>query len=63
MLGFLRRHSLKSFDMQTRRLLYLSFVRVLVGHASEVRSPQAINNITKVESLQKSAIKFILHVN
>ena len=63
MLGFLRRHSLKSFDMQTRWLLCLSFVRVLVGHASEVWSPQAINDITKVESLQRSATKFILHVN
>ena len=63
MLGFLRRHSLKSFDMQTRRLLYLSFVRLLVGYASEVWSPQAINDITKVESLQRSATKFILHVN
>ena len=63
MLGFLRRHSLKFFDMQTRRLLYLSFVRVQVGHASEVWSPQAINDIIKVESLQRSATKFILHVN
>ena len=63
MLGFLRRHSLKSFGMQTRRLLYLSFVRPLVGYASEVWSPQAINDITKVESLQRSANKFILHVN
>ena len=63
MFGFLRRHSLKSFDMQTRRLLYLSFVRPLVGYASEVWSPQAINDITKVESLQRSATKFILHVN
>lgn len=49
MLGFLRRHSLNSFDMQIRRLLYLSFVRVLVGHASEVWSPQAIDDITKEE--------------
>ena len=63
MLGFLHRHSLKSFDMQTRRLLYLSFVRPLVGYASEVWSPQAINDITKVESLQRSATKLILHVN
>ena len=63
MLGFLRRHSLKSFDMQTRRLLYLSFVRPLVGYASEVWYPQTINGITKVESLQRSATKFVLHVN
>ena len=51
MLGFLRRHSLKSFDTQTRRLLYLYFVRPRVGYASEVWSPQTINDLSKVESL------------
>ena len=63
MLGFLRRHSLNSSDMQTRRLLNLSFVRPLVGYACQVWSSKAINDITKVESLQSSATKFILHVN
>ena len=63
MLGFLRRHSLKSFDMQTRRLLYLSFVRPIVGYASEMWSPQTINDLSKVESLQKRTTKFTLNVN
>lgn len=49
MLGFLRRYRLKSLDMQTLRLVYLSFVRPPVGYASEVWSPQAFDDITKEE--------------
>lgn len=63
MLGFLRRHSCNSFDLSTRRLLYLTIVRPYIGYASEVWAPQGIGNIVKVESLQHRATKYILNLN
>ena len=63
MLGFLRRHSCKNFDWETKRLLYLTLVRPHIGYASEVWAPYTIGNITRVESLQRRATKYILNLN
>lgn len=62
MLSFLRRHSIKSFDVSTRKLLYNTFVRSYVGYASELWAPQNIINISKIERLQRRASKYILNV-
>jgi len=64
MLGFLRRHTnSSSFDINARKLLYLSYVRPHIGYASELWSPQTIVNIKKVESLQRRATKYILNLS
>ena len=47
MLGFLQRHTCKSFDLATRRLLYLTLVRSQVDSASEVWAPQSIGGLKK----------------
>ena len=60
MLAFLRRNSVMSFTTDHRKLLYLTFVRSYIGCASEVWAPSTIGSITKIESLQRRAIKFIL---
>ena len=61
MLAFLRRHTVKSFDVRTRKLLYLTLVRPYLGYASEVWAPQTITGIAKAESLQRRATKYILN--
>lgn len=63
MLSFLRRHTFKSFDENTRKLPHLSFVRPHIGYASEVWAPQEISNLTRIERLQRRATKYILNMN
>lgn len=63
MLSFWRRHTLKSFDEDTRKLLYLSFVRPHIGYASEVWAPQEIDNLTRIERLQRRTTKYTLNMN
>ena len=63
MLGFPRRHTFKSFDSDTRRRHYLTIVRPHVGYASEVWAPPVIGSLTKVESLQRRATKYILNLH
>ena len=46
-----------------RKLLYLTFVRSYIGYASEVWAPSTIVSITKIESLQRRATKFILNTH
>lgn len=63
MLSFLRRHTLTSFDENTRKLLHLSFVRRHIGYASKVWAPQEISNLTRIERLQRRATKYMLNMN
>lgn len=42
------------------KVLYLSLVRRLFPFASQVRSPQTVSNIVKIEKVQRRATKFIL---
>ena len=60
MLASLRGNSVMSFITDHRRLLYLTFVRYH-GYACEVWAPSTICSITKIESLQRRASKFILN--
>ena len=61
MLAFLRRYSAMSVTIGRRKLLYLTFVRSYISYASEVWVPSTIGSITKIESLQRRATKFILN--
>ena len=61
MLAFLRLNSVMSFTTDHRKLLYLTFLRSYIGYASEVWAPRTIGSITKIESLQRRAPKFILN--
>ena len=63
MLAFLRCNSVMSFTTDHRKLLYLTFVRLYIGYASEVWAPSTIRTITKIESLQRRATKFILNTH
>ena len=63
MLAFLRCNSVMSFTTDHRKLLYLTFVRLYIGYASEVWAPSTIRTITKIESLQRKATKFILNAH
>ena len=60
MLGFLRRHTNRHFDSETKKVLYRSLIRPHCGYASEVWAPSSIVNLKKVESLQRRATRFIL---
>jgi len=62
MLGFLRRHGPCSFDSDTRRSLYIAYIRSHLDYASELWAPQSIGNISKVESIQRRATKYILNL-
>ena len=63
MLAFLRCNSVMSFTTDHGKLLYLTFVRLYTGYASEVWAPSTIRTITKIESLQRRATKFILNTH
>ena len=63
MLAFLRCNSVMSFTTGHRKLLYLTFVRLYIVYASELWAPSTIRNITKIESLQRRATKFILNTH
>ena len=63
MLAFLHRSSVASFTTDQWKLLYLTFVRPYISYASEVWAPSTINSITKIESLQRRATKFILNTH
>ena len=61
MLVFLGLNSVMSFTTDHRKLLHLTFLRSYIGYASEVWAPSTIGSITKIESLQRRATKFILN--
>ena len=48
--------------LELKEVLYLTFVRYH-GYACEVWAPSTICSITKIESLQRRASKFILNTN
>ena len=48
--------------MRTRRTLYLSLVRSVFGHSSQVWSPQTVTLVQRVERVQRRATKYILNL-
>ena len=53
LLGFVRRVSRYIQSTQTRRTLYLSIVRCLLGYATQVWSPHSIGLLKRVENMQR----------
>ena len=60
LLGFVHRASRYIQSNQTRRTLYLSTVRSHLGYATQVRSPQSICLLKRVENVQHRATKLFL---
>ena len=60
LLGFVRRNSRFIHSIPVRRTLYLGLVRAHLGYATQVWAPQGIELISKLESIQRRATKFIL---
>ena len=61
MLGFLRRNC-ADIGTDSRRTLYLSFVRPHLGYASEVWAPQTtVHRLRILEGVQRRATRFILN--
>ena len=60
LLGFVRRNSRFIHSTSVRRTLYLGLVRAHLGYATQVWAPQGIELISKLESIQRRATKFIL---
>ena len=60
MLGFVRRSATEITDKRIRRTLYLAVVRLALGYATQVWSPQSVELINRVECVQRRASKFIL---
>ena len=60
LLGFLCGASRYIQSTQTRRTLYLSITRCHLGYATQVRSPQSIGLLKRVENVQRGATKLIL---
>ena len=63
LLGFVRRSGGEITNVKTRRMLYLSVVRSVLGYASQVWSPQTIGLIKRTERVQRRASKFMLNLS
>ena len=59
-LGFIRRN-LYSCNQTTKLLAYRSLVRPLTEYASSVWDPYSIKNISQLETVQRRAVRFIIH--
>ena len=60
LLGYVKRNSRHIRSIHVRRTLYLGLVRSHLGYATQVWAPQTIELISKLESTQRRATKFIL---
>ena len=60
LLGFVRRNSRFIHSTSVRRTLYFRLVRAHLGYATQVWALQGIELISKLESIQRRATKFIL---
>ena len=60
MLGFLRRHVNKDFDINYRKPLYLALICPTVGYATQVWAPSLVCDIKSKESLQRRSTRFVM---
>ncbi len=60
MLGFVKRNGAEISNIITRRTLYLSVVRPVLGYGTQVWCPQSISLVRRTERIQRRASKFIL---
>jgi hypothetical protein len=49
-------------SLTTRRTIYLTIVRAHLGYATQVWAPQTVEQIRKIEWVQRRATKYILHL-
>ena len=56
----MRRAFKSTHSIQTRRTLYLAFVRCHLGYVAQVWSPQSVGLLKQVECVQRRATKYIL---
>ena len=61
-LGYAKRvtKGLKSY--KTKRSIYLTIIRTHLGYATQVWAPQTVEQIKKLEQVQRPATKYILHL-
>ena len=60
MLGFIHRAAVDINNTQVCKVLYVTLFRTMFAYASQVWSLQTVNNIDKIERVQRRATKFIL---
>ena len=60
MLGLIKRTCRDVDDVTTLKTLYCSLVRLRIEYASQVWNPYTKSNISRIESIQRRATKFIL---
>ena len=60
MLGFVKRSGVEISNIRTRRTLYLSVVRPVLGYGTQVWCPQSISLVRRTERIQRRASKFLL---
>ena len=58
-LGLIKRPCRDVYDVTTLKTLYCSLVRPKVEYASQVWNPYTKSNISRIESIQRRATKFI----
>ena len=61
-LGYVKRTTKNLKSLTTRRTIYLTIVRAHLGYATQVWAPQTVEQIRKIERVQRRATKYILHL-
>ena len=62
LLGYIRRCSIEITNLTVRRTLYLTLVRSMFSHASQLWVPQQIKYVSLIERVQRRATKFLLNL-
>ena len=61
-LGYVKRTTKNLKSLTTGRTIYLTIVRAHLGYATQVWAPQTVEQIRKIERVQRRATKYILHL-
>jgi hypothetical protein len=61
-LGYVKTTTKNLKSLTTRRTIYLTVVRAHLGYATQVWAPQTVEQIRKIERVQRRATKYILHL-
>ena len=60
MLDFIKRSTITNTNCKAHRTLYFTLVRSQMGYATQLRSPQTIDLISRLEHVQRHAFTYIL---
>ena len=61
-LGYAKRTTKKLKSYKTKRSIYLTIIRTHIGYATQVWAPQTVEQIKKLEQVQRRATKYILNL-